>query len=67
MKTSYESLQKLAKPAQRALTSVGIGSLQQLAKYSEEEIALLHGIGPNALRQIKQAFQEKGLSFTKKK
>lgn len=67
MKSTNEFLLKLAKPAQRALANAGITSLQQLAKYSEEEIALLHGIGPNALRQIKQAFQEKGLSFTKKK
>lgn len=66
MKTSYESLQKLAKPAQRALTSVGIGSQQELAKYSENQIALLHGIGPNALRQIKQALAKNGLSFSKK-
>jgi predicted flap endonuclease-1-like 5' DNA nuclease len=58
---------KLAKPAQRALANAGITSLEQLAKYSEQEIALLHGIGPNALRQIRQAFKEKGLSFTEKK
>ncbi|WP_276501580.1 hypothetical protein [Terrimonas pollutisoli] len=67
MKPVDEFPLKLAKPAQRALINAGITSLHQLAKYSEEEIALLHGIGPNALRQIKQAFKEKGLSFTKKK
>ena len=67
MKPPDAFLLKLAKPAQRALANAGITSLEQLAKYSEQEIALLHGIGPNALRQIRQAFKERGLSFTKKK
>lgn len=57
---------KLAKPAQRALTNAGITSLQQLAKYSEEKIALMHGIGPSALRVIKQELKKHGLSFTEK-
>ena len=57
---------KLAKPAQRALANAGITSLEQLATYSEQEIALMHGIGPNAFRVIKQAFKTQGLSFASK-
>lgn len=57
---------KLAKPAQRALANAGITSLQQLSKYSEQEIALMHGIGPNALRVIKQELKKHGLSFTER-
>ena len=66
MKPNDELLLKLAKPAQRTLANAGITSLQQLAKYSEEEIALLHGIGPNALRVIKQELKKHGLSFMEK-
>jgi len=56
---------KLAKPAQRALSNAGITTLQQLSKLSETEFKKLHGIGPNAVKQIKQAFAESGLSFKK--
>ena len=57
----------LAKPAQRALANAGITNLQQLSKFTEEEIAALHGIGRNAILQIRKAFESKGLSFMKKK
>lgn len=53
----------LAKPAQRALSAAGITTLKQLSGLSEKELSLLHGIGPNAIRQIKKALQENGLSF----
>ena len=54
---------KLAKPAQRALSAAGITTLKQLSRLSEKKLSLLHGIGPNAIRQIKKALQENGLSF----
>ncbi|EFM09946.1 ribose 5-phosphate isomerase [Paenibacillus curdlanolyticus YK9] len=53
----------LAKPAQRALAGAGIGNLEQLAKLSESELNRLHGIGPNAVRQLRQAMEHNGLSF----
>ncbi|MBN1453686.1 MAG: hypothetical protein JW963_21910 [Anaerolineales bacterium] len=58
---------KLAKPAQRALAGAGIHSLEQLTKFSEAEIKQLHGIGPNALKQLRIALNAKGLSFASKK
>lgn len=54
---------KLAQPAQRALAAAGIRHLEQLTKFSEAEIKELHGIGPNALIQLRNALQAKGLSF----
>ena len=54
---------ELAKPAQRALAGTGIQRLEQLTKFSEAEIKQLHGIGPNALSQLRRALAEKGLSF----
>ncbi len=57
-------LPKLASPAQRALAGVGIQRLEQLARLSEDEVKHLHGIGPNALKQLRQALRAKGLLFT---
>lgn len=56
---------KLAAPARRALAREGITQLAQLTKRSELEIANLHGIGPNALKSLKQAMAERGLSFAR--
>ena len=53
----------LAQPARRALTGAGIQRLEQLTKYSEAEIKQLHGIGPNAVNQLRNALYDKGLSF----
>ncbi len=46
-------LPKLAAPAQRALAAADIHRLEQLSKFSEGEIKHLHGIGPNALNQLR--------------
>ncbi len=55
--------EKLAAPAQRALTNAGISSLKQLSGFRETTIAGLHGIGKNALGQLRQALANAGLSF----
>ena len=60
-------LPKLASPAQRALAGAGIQRLEQLTRLSEEDLKQLHGIGPNALKQLHQALRAKGLSFAKEK
>jgi hypothetical protein len=53
----------LARPAQRALANAGYTRLDQLAAVSEAEIAQLHGIGPNALAQLRRALADRGLAF----
>jgi hypothetical protein len=53
----------LAKPARRALAGAGIQRLEQLTKFSETEIKQLHGIGPNAVKQLRNALIDRGLSF----
>ncbi|HQV68813.1 MAG TPA: hypothetical protein PLJ62_06980 [Thermoflexales bacterium] len=67
MKTnpSQSDLPKLSAPAQRALASVGITRLSDLGKFTEAEIANLHGIGPNALKALKEAMAKNGLEFKK--
>jgi uncharacterized protein YdhG (YjbR/CyaY superfamily) len=56
---------KLSQPAQRALKSKGIFDLKKLAKYSEQEIAALHGVGPSSIPILKKALAEQKLSFKK--
>ncbi|MFA1548961.1 DNA-binding protein [Actinomadura chokoriensis] len=56
-------LPKLAAPARRALASAGYGDLEQLAAAREKDVAALHGMGPNAMKTLRRALQEQGLSF----
>ncbi|MEH7350528.1 DNA-binding protein [Gottfriedia acidiceleris] len=55
----------LAKPAIRALTSAGYLHLEQFTQLSEAEVLKLHGMGPKAITTIKNALEEKRLSFKK--
>ncbi|NUM43558.1 MAG: DNA-binding protein [Anaerolineales bacterium] len=54
---------KLAQPAQRALAGAGYSHLEQLTHVRESELKQLHGIGPNALKQLRAALEAKGWSF----
>jgi len=60
-KDSFLSL--LVAPARRALEKEKIKSLEDLAKWREEEILNLHGIGPSTIPKLKKALGENGLSF----
>ena len=60
---SVNNLPKLAAPAQRALAAVGVRRLNDLTKFSEAEIKGWHGIGPNAIEQLRGALKEQGLNF----
>ena len=53
----------LGKPAQRALAGANIHNLNALSQFSETAIQQLHGIGPNAMRQLQQALESCGLGF----
>lgn len=54
---------ELAAPARRALIGAGYWRLDQLTMMSEAEVKQLHGIGPNALKQLRRALDARGLSF----
>jgi DNA-directed RNA polymerase alpha subunit len=60
-------LKKLAKPAQRAILSTGVTTLEQLSKMSEAEIFNLHGIGKSAMKVIVATLHENGLPLSSKK
>ncbi|MGE9213247.1 hypothetical protein [Exiguobacterium aurantiacum] len=57
-------LPKCSPPAERALKAAYIDTLEQLATYTKQEIAALHGVGPSVLRILETALHEQGLRFT---
>jgi predicted flap endonuclease-1-like 5' DNA nuclease len=56
-------LPKVGAPAQRALAGAGLQRLEQIAAVSEADLMKLHGIGKNALEQLRLALHAKWLSF----
>ncbi len=61
LKTNNELLDALSTPARRAFKKEGITTLIKLAKYSEEEILKLHGVGPSTLPVLKKLLKKKNL------
>jgi hypothetical protein len=53
----------LSQPALRALTGAGIHRLADVAPWTERDLAALHGVGPKAIRSLRAALAERGLSF----
>ncbi len=50
----------IGKPATRALLMAGISSLAQVAERTESELLELHGVGPRAVRLLREALQASG-------
>ncbi|CAG9621832.1 helix-hairpin-helix domain-containing protein [Sutcliffiella rhizosphaerae] len=57
---------KIGKPATRALVRAGYLRLEQFTELTESDVLKLHGMGPKAMGIIKDALEEKGLSFARK-
>lgn len=53
----------VAQPAVRALASVGVTRLEDATRFTEAELAALHGMGPKALGIIKDALRAQGKSL----
>ncbi|RYB95166.1 hypothetical protein EUA93_12910 [Nocardioides oleivorans] len=45
-------------PATRALREAGVTTLEQVAAYSTEELAAMHGVGPIAIARLREALAE---------
>jgi len=54
---------KLSSPARRALAQAGYRRLDQLTTVTEAELGRLHGMGPKALGQLRDALHRRGLTF----
>jgi hypothetical protein len=50
----------VARPAIRALASLGVTELDQLTRFTEAELKALHGMGPKALGVLKTALAARG-------
>lgn len=53
----------LAAPAVRALHNAGYTQLEQLAQVPLSDLKPLHGVGPKAVRILREALAERGLAF----
>jgi uncharacterized protein YdhG (YjbR/CyaY superfamily) len=53
----------ISQPARRALASAGYTRLDQLTQVTEKDLLQLHGMGPKALGQLKDALAARGKSF----
>jgi DNA-directed RNA polymerase alpha subunit len=50
-------------PAYRALTAQGVAWLEDLPRWSEAELLKLHGVGPKAVRILKETLASRGLAL----
>ncbi|AQY52146.1 DNA-binding domain-containing protein [Listeria weihenstephanensis FSL R9-0317] len=57
-------LPNIGKPATNALQLLDINTLEQVVEYDEKTLLKLHGVGPKAIRILKEALSENGLTFT---
>lgn len=53
----------LSAPALRALKNAGIKNLNDLSKFSQNDILELHGMGPASIPKLKKALELSGLKF----
>ncbi len=55
------ALPRIGAPATRALASIGVASLEDVAGRRQDELLALHGFGPRAVRILDEALAEAGL------
>jgi len=67
VKQIVNDLPKTSAPAQRALQSAGITTLEQLTKITEAELLQLHGMGQKAVGILRDTLKANGLTFRESK
>ena len=50
-------------PALRALHTAGVRSLDDLTRWTERDLAALHGMGPKGVRVLREALAASGRGF----
>lgn len=58
-----DPLPMIGGPATRALAGIGVTTLRQVAEHTERELVALHGFGPKALRIVREALAEAGMTL----
>jgi predicted flap endonuclease-1-like 5' DNA nuclease len=61
--TDDSDLPRIGRPATGALAVEGITRLDQLTGWTEGDLLALHGVGPKAIRILREAMAERGISF----
>jgi uncharacterized protein YdhG (YjbR/CyaY superfamily) len=61
LKTEFPA--SMGKVAPRELANAGYTRLKQLTKVTEAELLKIHGVGPKAIRILRELLAEKGMSF----
>lgn len=56
-------LPRIGAPATRALRAQGVWTLEQVREWPEADLAALHGVGPVAVRLLRDALAERGWAF----
>lgn len=54
---------RLGRPALGALAHAGITTLEGVSRLSEAELQALHGVGPKAVRLLREALAAEGLAL----
>lgn len=54
----HEFPKEIGKPATNALVFADITTMDQVAKMSDKELLALHGVGPKAVRILKEYIEE---------
>lgn len=53
----------MGRPANAALVNLGITTLQQVASMTERELLDVHGVGPKAVRILREELATRNLTF----
>jgi hypothetical protein len=61
--TQDSDLPNIGQPAFRALTGEGYWRLEQLTNVTAADLIKLHGVGPKAVRLLREALAARGLAF----
>ena len=57
------ALLDIGRPPAQALELIGITTLEQVAGHSEKDLLALHGIGPKAIRILRQELEARGMQL----
>lgn len=60
---SAEFPTSIGRPANAALTAVGVTTFAQLAAMTEKELLAVHGVGPKAVRILREELAARNLAF----
>lgn len=53
----------IGQPAAQALAAIGVSRLDEVTRYSAAELLAMHGVGPKAIRVLREALRQQGKSL----